>query len=34
MGCFRFGISINAETEEIKIKAEPLTNRLQLWRLT
>ena len=28
MGCYRFGISINAETEEIKIKAEPLTNGL------
>ena len=28
MGCFRFGISINAETEEIIIKAEPLTSSL------
>ena len=29
MGCFRFGISINDETEEIKIKTEPLTNGCQ-----
>jgi|GEM_PF-2775299 len=25
MGCFRFGIPINAETEEIKIIVEPPT---------